>query len=551
MSFVVKLQSDEVSVEAGATTPLSIEVINRGESADQFEFAIEGLDPEWTAIPVPTVTLQPQDSSQEKLFFRVPRTNESLAGNYPFVVKVRSLSTGDSRTVQGVLTIKPFHHISIDISPKKGYFSAFSKNNTFQATLINLGNTDHSLQLFGSDPEDHCSFEFDSEQVGLSAGQQRNVNITVSPRSQRFFLSSRLFGFSISARSTDNPSVMAVAQGQLEHRPIFGFGTLVTMLIAAIIFVLWLLVLPKQPSFQLTSDVTQGLTGQKVTLTWKAPDNASEVDLFALGQPIYHGPANPNSTTYVLPDKGTVEISGYAIKSGLKSQIQTVSIDVTAPVQPVIQNFSVSPNPIIYGQQYTIHYEVQNATKIVLLPTQETLELGLTDKTLAANDLNLKRLTLVVYGTDPVHPVAQKSIDVSVIQPSKSKIIAFDVSPQSLPFGGGVVKVSWQLNSDTVRTEISIGDAAATSLPVLGEQMVPISKDTVITLTGYDSSGLKVSKSISVKVDATDPNEPGTGPDGPDTGGSGGAATAGGGAAGSSSGTNAGGPLRTSGTGNP
>src|SRR4051794_4834833 len=114
MSFTIRLSQDLTAVEAGATVPLSIEVTNKGEEADRFEMQVEGIDSEWTAAPEPVFTVGPGETHSQKVFFKPPRSSESVAGNYPFVVKIRSLNSGDSRTVQGVLQIKPFHHLSME-----------------------------------------------------------------------------------------------------------------------------------------------------------------------------------------------------------------------------------------------------------------------------------------------------------------------------------------------------------------------------------------------------------------------------------------------------
>src|SRR5438046_642515 len=123
MSFTIRLAQDLTAVEAGATVPLSIEIKNKGEAADRYEMQVEGLDTEWTASPEPVFNVGANESHSQKVFFKPPRASETLAGNYPFVVKVRSLESGDSRTVQGVLQVKAFHHLSMEISPKKGYLS--------------------------------------------------------------------------------------------------------------------------------------------------------------------------------------------------------------------------------------------------------------------------------------------------------------------------------------------------------------------------------------------------------------------------------------------
>src|SRR5207253_10995896 len=125
---------------------------------------VEGIDPEWTASPEPVFNVGPGETHSQKLFFKPPRASESLAGNYPFVVKVRSLNSGDARTGQGVLQIKPFNHLGMEISPKKGYSSPVRQLNNFTLTVMNLGNTEHTLQMSGADPEEECTYEFDSDQ---------------------------------------------------------------------------------------------------------------------------------------------------------------------------------------------------------------------------------------------------------------------------------------------------------------------------------------------------------------------------------------------------
>src|SRR5256885_1805032 len=108
MSFTIRLSQDLTAVEAGATVPLSIEVVNKGEAEDRYEMQVEGIDPEWTASPEPVFTVGPGETHSQKVFFKPPRSSESIAGNYPFVVRVRSLNSGDARTAQGVLQIKAF-----------------------------------------------------------------------------------------------------------------------------------------------------------------------------------------------------------------------------------------------------------------------------------------------------------------------------------------------------------------------------------------------------------------------------------------------------------
>ena len=152
MSFSVQVTPDLIPVEPGATTPVSVVVINKAGQPDRYELEIEGVDPEWTAVPVPVFGADVDETHTERIFFKPSRTSESLAGNYPFVVRVRSLNSGEAKSIQAVLEVKTFNHVTMEISPKKGSYSAWRKRNSFSAVVMNLGNSEHTLQLTGTDP---------------------------------------------------------------------------------------------------------------------------------------------------------------------------------------------------------------------------------------------------------------------------------------------------------------------------------------------------------------------------------------------------------------
>src|SRR5450432_532765 len=115
MSFTLQLTPDLASVEPGASVPVSITVTNRGTTRERFEMEIEGVDTEWKAVPVPVFEAEPGATRSERMFFKPPRSSESAAGDYPFVVRVRSLESGETQIGQGVLQVKPFHHLTMEV----------------------------------------------------------------------------------------------------------------------------------------------------------------------------------------------------------------------------------------------------------------------------------------------------------------------------------------------------------------------------------------------------------------------------------------------------
>ena len=504
MSFLARLASDLITVEAGATTPLSIELINRGDSDDQFELSIEGLDPEWTAIPVPVVTLKEHETQDEKIFFKPPRVSESSAGNYPFVLRVRSLTSGDARTVQGVLTVKPYHHLSVEISPKKGFISPISHHNTFDATLINLGNTEHTVQLFGSDPEEACAFEIESEQVSLGPGQQKSVLVTVNPSKPSVVSGSRLYGFSISARSIEQPSVVAVAQAQLEQRPLMSIGALAAAIFVIFVLGLWIYLIPAKPSLSVAVKTQEITKGEELSVEWHAFGSPSKVHISALGQTIYDGP-DPIGQKSFAPDYrpdapiAYFQITGYAEKDGNEYPIKPIRIAVMEPPHvedPHIDVFKLDQTKIPLTGTVTVTYKLSNAIKAVLLPMGTSLDLTVDQTQIQANDINTRAYTLVAY--NKVGKTDKKSIKVSIFVSSKAKILMFTALPMSIDGQAGDTTLNWQV-TNAVRIEMA-SDGDVRQVDSVGPVTLHVTKTTVITLTAYDEAGITDRRTVKITV---------------------------------------------------
>lgn len=528
MSFTLRLSSDVLSVEAGATVPLTIEVANRSEEPDRYEIEIEGLDPEWTAIPVPAFGVAPLEEQSEKVFFKPPRVSESLAGDYPFVVKVRSLSSGESRAVQGALQIKPYHHLSMELSPKRGSVTPFRKQAEFQAALMNLGNTEHTLQLVGNDVDDACAFEFEQEQVTLAPGQQRTVSVIVSSTSNRVLASSRLFAFTIVSRSIESSSVMCSAQAQLEQRPLLSPLGAIFFVFVATLIALWVLLLPKAPSVDsLTLDRPTVLTGEPVTIRWSA-SNAKFVRISVGGTPLIDHGSLTGQTVFTPTQTGTVLVEAVAVRDNRQSVPVSAEMRVGAPVvvpDPVILTFRTAAKTVNLGEPFVIEYKLgPSVVKAYLAPTGEELNLKVGSRELIANQPGKREYTLVAENANG--KTARKSLTLDVVEASQAKFVVFDADPKVVDPAVGRVTVTWQF-TNAVRAEMSDGTQKIQVEATEGRRDFLIDRDTTFTLTGYDAEGLTTTRSITVTV--AEPPPPDTGGTGT-TGGVGGTAgsTAGG-----------------------
>lgn len=512
MSFTVRIGADLVPVEPGATVPVTFEIANRSDEQDRYEVSVEGVDPEWVAVPVPMFTVEARDIHQEKVFFKPPRLSESRADDYPYVITVRSLVTGEARTVQGVVGVRPYHHLSMEISPKKGSVSALRKHNSFEVTLMNLGNTEHRVQLFGSDPEDVLAYDFEEEQTDLGPGQTKVVAVTANPARSRPFSSARLHGFQITGRSTNTPSVVCHASAQLEERPVLSPGMLLLAFMGVLLFVGWWLLLPKPPTMDsLNPSNDAPMSGEPVVIRWKA-SNAKGVRIKFNSETLVDGAELEGEKTFYPTASGTIEAVSY--RDSAVSPALTRSITVHEPPEtptPQILSFDIQPRSLKVGDRFLVKYSVSDSVSdLTLSPAGIKLDPKLTQTQVTADMPGEINYELVARNGDKT---ASKSLKVKVEVGSKASIVVFKTDVTKVPLEGGSIKLTWQV-ANAARIELVQGNLPAVTLDPQGEREFGITEATDFVLTAIDDQGNQVTKRIKITMEAPPPADGGIRTDG-------------------------------------
>lgn len=512
MSLTVRLTSDLVQVEAGATAPLTIEVVSRSEQPDQLEIQIEGLDPEWTAIPVPVFNLEAGETRSEKVFLKPPRASESLAGNYPFVVRVRSLNSGESRVAQGVLEIKPFQHLSVDVQPKRGSVGNARRRFPFQVTVMNLGNAEHTIQMHASDPDDACAFEFEQEKLTLSPGQQRTMVMNAGGSRSPLLANTRLYGFSVVARSISAPNVMGSAQAQLEQKALASPGAFAAFVALLVLIVGWFLLIPKPPSVDgLLLEKKSIVLGESVNVRWEA-SNAKWVELQLNGKTVQDRLVAKGNITVTPDEAGDVRVTAIAMNGEKKSDPVHALITVAKPAvvpPPRVLAFDVKPKQLRMGQTFAVSYKLgPSVVKATLSPPGMQLDPKVSEIELTANRSGQIVYRLLVENSKG--ETDEKSVRINVVDTSKATIVVFDVQPKVLEPGGGEVRLTYQF-ANAVRVELRTGDRVETLETVQGARSVSIDRTTTFTLIGYDDAGKTVERKIRVVVKPPPPPATDTG----------------------------------------
>lgn len=515
MSFSVTLTPDLVSLDPGTTTPVSIVVVNKGPEVDRFELEIEGIDPEWKAVPVAVFEVEPGETHTERAFLKPPRASESIAGNYPFVVVVRSLISGESKPVQAVAQVVAFHHLTMEINPKKGYISPTRKNNTFALTFINLGNTEHTLQLLASDPEDECAYEFDHGKIQLGPGQQREVELEVVPSKSPILSSGRLIGFGVSGRSVENPGVVATTTAQLEQRPLLTLTSIALATLVAILVGAWWFMRPKPPTISLSVDPTLVVLGQPVNVAWEG-EYGRHITIRAGSQNVYDGPENKGQRQFMAQSVGVITVHGENL-NGDQRGFMDRQITVTAPpVVPAPKILSLNATPsdrVKLGQPFLMEYKLsESVTQAILEPTGENL-----DKALDRIEITPQRTGTIEYtlvAKNSAGDLDRKSFKITVYDESDAKILDFHPAARGIKREDGKVTVSWQV-TDAVRIELKAGGAEPIVVAASGAQDFPMISKTTFILTAIDSKNRRTSSQFTVSVLSPATVDPG--PDEPPT----------------------------------
>jgi hypothetical protein len=507
MSFAVQIISGVAQVEPGNTATVEVEISNTGLEPASFELEIEGLDAEWTAIPVPSVTIKAGEKSSERIFIKPPRTSESSAGTYPFVVKVRSLEDGEQKTAQGVLELKSFHNLSLDLNPRKVALSPFSKDETVQITVLNLGNSEHTIHLFANDPDDLFAFEFESEQITLGPGQQREVEMTVTATKSALFANPRLQPFTLTGRSVDMPSVAATTQGQIEQKALLTPGVLIALVFVLALAAAWWFARPKPPTVDnLTVSPNAVEVGNDVIVTWSA-SNAKSVTL-TIGKETFPNEPLKGTKTFHVTEEGQLIVDAQAIRDSEKSDHQKQFATVTTPViapKPTISKFSTDRKTLKVGEPFIISYKVSDDTvRVSLSPPGIELDPRAESKQLTADVPGEFTYKLIAYNKDGGS--TEKEVKINVVDASLAEITEFAPSPKEVdPAVSTKVVISWKLKNGR-KAELKVGNADPITIDfVSGSQEIEVFEETIVTITVYDENGKPAIKSLTIKMKREDP----------------------------------------------
>jgi len=492
MAIRVRLGQDEVQVEPGGSAQLLAVVRNEGDTPDQVALEVEGIDAEWCAIPIPSFRLAPGEEVQERILIRPPRNTESRAGTYPILVRARSLENGGSGVAQASITIRPYSMLTLEIAPKRGIASPWRKRVPYELTLANYGNTEQTVQLHASDPEDELVFELERERVPLAPGETQSVLVYAQPRRMPVLANPALFSFTATARSVEDPLRSASVQAQLERRGLISPLVLGFLAVLGLLLALWAYTRPLPVEIEeFIAQPAQITAGETITLSWRVR-NADTV-LIEPGL----GAFDPNQTRSTQVQPQTTTTYRLIARNRYGEQIREVVVIVQnapEPPAPVIIRFYAEPPQIKRGESVLLRWEVQNATELILTPPGGQK----LDPAMPGFEHRPSRTTeYELIARNAVGKSVSKKVKVEVIDPSQAQILSFTAQPEKITAGESVA-LRWEI-VNAIRAEIDNGVGRID--PKQGEITVSPTTTTTYTLTAYDVEGRPAQAKITITVE--------------------------------------------------
>ncbi len=178
----VFVEEEELSVEPGRATSVTLLVLNRGTLVDNFEVSVTGIPDEWITSPAPTIRLMPDQQEAASFTISPPRSPQSKAGAYRLSIRISSVAIPDEVVeVQATLTVQPFYLFSSKLHPQR-----LRPGKTGEVRIQNLGNTAQTYSLEWSDRGDELAFQPPKLELAAAGGEEARASFSANPHRRRW-----------------------------------------------------------------------------------------------------------------------------------------------------------------------------------------------------------------------------------------------------------------------------------------------------------------------------------------------------------------------------
>ena len=178
----VLLDNDQISVEPGKMTSVSLTLLNQGIVVDHFSISVQGIPAAWIPSMPPVIQLMPGAQQVVHLTISPPRLPTSRAGTYPITFRVTSseYSRADrGGEVKATLTVASFHQYISELHPQKVRAGRIAR-----LRVENQGNTQEVFNLLWLDRAVELDFKPPQMQLKVAEGKEAFAEFRAVPRSR-------------------------------------------------------------------------------------------------------------------------------------------------------------------------------------------------------------------------------------------------------------------------------------------------------------------------------------------------------------------------------
>ena len=203
------VDQEQITATPGQREIVSLMVVNSGTTPDTVTLSVEGAPGMWVGVPQQAIQVPPGGRVPVSLTLGVPREPDSLAGDYPVIIRARSgMQPGESATARARWSVLPFSASSVSISPRR---ASGRRDASYQVTVRNDGNQTETFLLSTDDDAQQLQYAFTEENLTLDPGQTMTVGLMVAGQG-RMFGGDETTPFRVAAQAGDERPANATAQ---------------------------------------------------------------------------------------------------------------------------------------------------------------------------------------------------------------------------------------------------------------------------------------------------------------------------------------------------
>ncbi len=478
-TYRIALVGPDMAVAPGAHVQATLTLENIGQEADRYFIEIEGLPKGWARAERVELPLEPGEEAHIMISFKPLRRSDSLPGEHPFTVRVRSKAhSAEVAEAPAVLRVLPFGGFGMALETVPA-----AKEGRFKLYLHNQGNAPLSLALQGVDRTQTLLVRLPLTQLQLAAGERRTLVGTTRPRRPRWFGKPREHAFAVQARANDPSAFVAAVPGRYVEQPRFpqwvawvGVPMVVALFLAIVGGLWWALgnmgeepsPMPVIASFEVAQPSIA--LGEPIALSWEVQDAQALTLTAKTARGAQQYTLSPETTAYTLtPDQTgihTLTLEAYNGKARRSASVYvevrpvvTLTVSVLGGEDVLVRN--VRHEVLIrwsvvgareYDGGYTVWLESADGANVLHAPPMPlTGEQRVT--VIPAGEMETWGVTLYAEGWDQVvtrasqtlsvvYPVCELSAERVTVYSGPSEAYPPLLPPQSVGEAGGTLSYS-------------------------------------------------------------------------------------------------------------